>query len=128
MEGQSEVIRGIRGATTVEHDTETEVLAAVDELMTEMIAANNIEPDDVASVFFSATDDIRSVFPAKGLRNREGWRYVPVTCMAEIPVEYSLKLCIRVMLHVNTQKTQKEIQHIYQAGATVLRPDLAEQK
>jgi len=120
------VIRGIRGATTVEHDTETEVMAAVEELMAEMIAANDIDPEMVASVFFSATDDISSVFPAKALRNIEGWRYVPVTCMAEIAVEGALTSCIRVMLHVNTTKSQREIQHIYQAGAKVLRPDLAE--
>ena len=120
------MIRGVRGATTVEQDTETEVVVAVENLMTEMIAANEIDPAMVASVFVSATDDIRSVFPAKALRSMDGWRYVPVTCMAEIPVENSLKLCIRVMLHLNTTKSQAEIQHIYQAGAKVLRPDLAE--
>lgn len=120
------MIRGVRGATTVEQDTETEVVAAVENLMNEMIAANEIDPEMVASVFVSATDDICSVFPAKALRSMDGWRYVPVTCMAEIPVENSLKLCIRVMLHLNTTKSQAEIQHIYQAGAKVLRPDLAE--
>lgn len=118
------MIRGIRGATTVERDTESEVVAAVENLMNEMIAANEIDPEKVASVFVSATDDIRSIFPAKALRSMAGWQYVPVTCMAEIPVENSLKLCIRVMLHLNTTKSQEEIQHIYQAGAKVLRPDL----
>ena len=118
------MIRGIRGATTVEHDTELEVVKAVESLMIEMIAANQIDPEMVASVFVSATSDIRSVFPAKALRSMDGWKYVPVTCMAEIPVENSLKQCIRVMLHLNTTKSQEEIQHIYQAGAKVLRPDL----
>lgn len=118
------MIRGVRGATTVEQDSETEVLAAVKELMSEMIAANQIDPEMVASVFISATDDIQSVFPAKALRSIDGWKYVPVTCMAEIPVEKSLKFCIRVMLHLNTEKSQAEIHHIYQAGAKVLRPDL----
>lgn len=118
------MIRGVRGATTVIHDTETEVLAAVEELMSEMIAANQIDPDMVASVFISTTEDIQSVFPAKALRSIDGWKYVPVTCMAEIPVENSLKLCIRIMLHLNTTKSQQEIKHIYQAGAKVLRPDL----
>ncbi len=118
------MIRGIRGATTVEKDIESEVVNAVEKLMIEMIAANQIDPEMVASVFVSATDDIRSVFPAKALRSMDGWKYVPVTCMAEIPVENSLKQCIRVMLHLNTTKSQEEIQHIYQAGAKVLRPDL----
>jgi chorismate mutase len=118
------VIRGVRGATTVEHDTEAEIVAAVEELMAEMIAANEIEPEMVASVFVSATDDIRSIFPAKALRSMDGWKYVPVTCMAEISVENALKKCIRVLLHLNTTKSQAEIQHIYQAGAKILRPDL----
>ncbi|MBT2602286.1 chorismate mutase [Peribacillus frigoritolerans] len=118
------MIRGIRGATTVESDTEMEVISAVEKLMAEIIQVNEIDPDMVASVFFSATEEIRSVFPAKALRKFEGWTYVPVTCMKEIPVSNSLPFCIRVMIHVNTTKSQKEIQHVYQAGATVLRPDL----
>lgn len=122
--GGIRLIRGIRGATTVENDTESEVIAAVEQLMEEIIRVNDIDPEMVASVFFSATDDLRSIFPAKALRKFEGWTYVPVTCMQEIPVANSLSSCIRVMLHVNTNKSQREIQHIYQAGATVLRPDL----
>ncbi|MCP1494328.1 chorismate mutase [Peribacillus frigoritolerans] len=118
------MIRGIRGATTVESDTEMEVISAVEKLMAEIIQVNEIDPDMVASVFFSATEEIRSVFPAKALRKFKGWTYVPVTCMKEIPVSNSLPFCIRVMIHVNTTKSQKEIQHVYQAGATVLRPDL----
>lgn len=118
------MIRGIRGATTVERDTEMEVISAVEKLMAEIIQVNEVDPDMVASVFFSATEEIRSVFPAKALRKFEGWTYVPVTCMKEIPVSNSLPFCIRVMIHVNTTKSQKEIQHVYQAGATVLRPDL----
>lgn len=122
------MIRGVRGATTVEQDTEADVVVAVEKLMAEMIVANQIEPEMVASVFVSATDDICSVFPAKALRSMNGWKYVPVTCMAEISVENALKLCIRVMLHLNTTKSQAEIQHIYQAGAKVLRPDLMNEK
>ncbi|MFH0067469.1 chorismate mutase [Peribacillus sp. NPDC056705] len=121
------MIRGIRGATTVERDTEMEVISAVEKLMAEIIRVNEIDPDMVASVFFSATEEIRSVFPAKALRKFEGWTYVPVTCMKEIPVTNSLPFCIRVMIHVNTTKPQKEIHHVYQAGATVLRPDLTKQ-
>ncbi|WP_285766225.1 chorismate mutase [Peribacillus sp. SI8-4] len=118
------MIRGIRGATTVEKDTEAEVISAAEKLMAEIIQVNEIDPDTVASVFFSATDEIRSVFPAKALRKFEGWTYVPVTCMREIPVNNSLPFCIRVMIHVNTAKSQEEIKHIYQAGAIALRPDL----
>lgn len=122
--GRKNLIRGIRGATTVSQDTEQEIIEAVVSLMTEIIEKNHVEPEAVASVFFSATEDLSSVFPAKALRKLDGWKYVPVTCMSEISVEGSLQKCIRVMVHVNTNKSQKDIQHVYQEGAQVLRPDL----
>jgi chorismate mutase len=118
------MLRGVRGATTVSKDDEQEIFTAVEKLLTEMIAANDINPEKVASVFISVTDDIRAAFPAKPLREFAGWTYVPVVCMQEIPVQNSLPLCIRVMLHLNTDQSQQEIIHIYQGNATVLRPDL----
>ncbi len=69
-----------------------------------MIKLNQIHPDSVASVFISTTEDINAAFPAKALRKFEGWTYVPVMCMQEIPVPNSLKMCIRIMMHVNTDK------------------------
>lgn len=118
------MIRGIRGATTVTENSEQEIVHATEKLIKEMIEKNKIEPDNVASVFISVTEDITAAFPAKAIRLLEGWTYVPVMCMREIPVEASLKQCIRIMAHVNTFQTQKEIQHVYQEGAMGLRPDL----
>jgi chorismate mutase len=120
------VVRGIRGATTVKENTEQEILQATDELVKEIIQKNGIFPEDVASVFISVTDDITEAFPAKALRTLEGWSYVPVTCMKEITVSGALKKCIRVMMHVNTTKSQQDIHHVYLEGAVVLRPDLVE--
>jgi chorismate mutase len=119
-----EVIRGVRGATTVENDNEMEIIYATEKLLEEMIEKNDINPENVASVLISVTEDITAAFPAKALRKFEGWSYVPVMCMREIPVPQALKLCIRIMLHLNTTKSQKEIEHTYLEGATVLRPDL----
>lgn len=116
------MIRGIRGATTVERDTEMEVISAVEKLMAEIIQVNEIDPDMVASVFFSATEEIRSVFPAKALRKFEGWTYVPVTCMKEIPVSNSLPFCIRVMMR-KYDKISRDTACL-PGRATVLRPDL----
>ncbi|MFB1080826.1 chorismate mutase [Jeotgalibacillus sp. JSM ZJ347] len=118
------MIRGIRGATTVDSDQQESIVSATYFLLAEMIEKNHIDPEDTASVFISTTDDISSVFPAKALRQIEGWEYVPVMCMREIPVKDALPLCIRVMVHVNTKKKQKEIQHIYHHEAVKLRPDL----
>lgn len=123
MGGRS-MIRGVRGATTVQVDTDIEIMTAVERLLREMIELNSIEAEKVASIFISMTEDLRSAFPAKALRKIDGWTYVPVVCMQEIPIVNSLPLCIRIMLHLNTDKEQTQIQHVYQEGATVLRPDL----
>nr|WP_249365492.1 chorismate mutase [Cytobacillus citreus] len=118
------VIRGVRGATTVNDDNEIEIVQATEILLRKMIEENEIEAELVASVFISVTEDITAVFPAKAMRLIEGWKYVPVMCMREIPVASSLPKCIRVMIHVNTNIPQKEISHIYLGGAISLRPDL----
>ncbi|MBM7651439.1 chorismate mutase [Neobacillus cucumis] len=118
------MIRGLRGATTVNSNSEEEILTATEELFAKLIEVNQIEPDSVASVFVSTTEDIDAVFPAKVLRKFPGWTYVPVMCMREMPVPNSLKLCVRVMMHVNTSVPQEEIIHVYLNGAEVLRPDL----
>lgn len=118
------MIRGVRGAITVSQNDAEEITQAAQRLLNEMIIANNIIPDTVASVFISATDDVDAAFPARALRNFEGWKYVPVMCMKELAVPDSLKMCIRVMMHVNTNMAQEEIRHIYLEGAKILRPDL----
>ncbi|WP_462412032.1 chorismate mutase [Neobacillus sp. Marseille-QA0830] len=118
------MIRGVRGATTINSNTAEDILAATEELLGKMIDVNGIQPEAVASVFISTTEDITGAFPAKALRNFAGWTYVPVMCMREISVEKSLRMCIRIMMHLNTDLTQEEIQHVYLNEAKVLRPDL----
>lgn len=118
------MIRGIRGATTADQDDEKEILLSTESLLKEMIVHNDITADHVASVFISATDDITSAFPAKALRGFEEWKYVPVMCMQELEVPHGLPLCIRVMIHYNTQTPQCDVQHIYMKNAVSLRPDL----
>lgn len=118
------MFRGVRGATTVDGNTEEAIISATEELLKQMIETNKILPDQVASVFISTTDDVNAVFPAKALRKFAGWTYVPVMCMREIPVPNSLQMCVRIMMHVNTKASQEEIVHVYQKDAIVLRPDL----
>ena len=117
-------VRGIRGATTVENDSAQEVLQATESLVLEMAEANQFKPEDIGSVIVSTTVDVKAAFPAKAIRSIEGWTYVPVMCTHEIDVPGSMRLCIRVMMNVNTAKKQDEIQHIYQNNAVQLRPDL----
>lgn len=118
------MLRGVRGAITIEENTEAAIVEATKGMMDELISSNRIEADKVASVFISVTEEIDAAFPAKALRLLEGWTYVPVMCMREIPVVSSLEKCIRVMVHVNTDKKQEDIHHVYLEKAIVLRPDL----
>ncbi len=117
-------MRGIRGATTIESDTSTNVLAATRELLEAILAANaGLEPTAIGSAIFTVTDDICSAFPARAAREL-GWAGVPMLDGREIPVPGSLPLCIRVLLHWNTDREQAELRHIYLRGARALRPDL----
>ena len=117
--------RGIRGATTVRTDSKEEVLVATRELLNEIFAQNpDLDKVDIASAFFTTTEDVSSAYPALATREM-GWDFVPMLCAREIPVPDSLAMCIRVLIHWNTEKEQKEIKHIYLRGATKLRPDLA---
>ena len=116
--------RGVRGATTVESDTKENVLFATRELLEAILRANNdLRTDDIASAIFTVTEDITSAYPALGAR-QTGWDSVPMLCACEIPVEGSLPLCIRVLIHWCTNKSQSEINHVYLRGAVRLRPDL----
>src|SRR5690625_4099046 len=91
-----------------------------------MIQKNRIEPEQISHVFFSLTEDLNAVFPAKVSRQIEGWKHVPVMCMREIDVPGSLEKCIRVMLVANTRLQQGEVEHIYLNDAVKLRPDLVD--
>jgi chorismate mutase len=118
------MIRGVRGAITVAKDQPDEIFQETRKLVVEMVKANNIDPETVASVIISTTPDISSAFPAKAVRTLENWTYVPVMCTHEMNVPGSLPLCIRVMMHVNTEVKQKDVQHIFMNEAVKLRPDL----
>ncbi len=116
--------RGVRGATTIENNTRDDVLQATQQLLALIIRRNQIIADDVASATFTVTSDVNAEFPALAARQL-GWREVPLLCGYEIEVPGSLKMCIRVMLHWNTDKSQQEIEHVYIRDAVKLRPDLS---
>jgi chorismate mutase len=117
-------VRGIRGATSVEADTPAEILAATTELLNEILRANKIEGfDEIASAVFTTTADLTSSFPAEAARTL-GMNQVPLLCANEIPVRSSVARCIRVLLHLNTEKTQRDMVHVYLREARRLRPDV----
>jgi chorismate mutase len=118
-------VRGIRGATTVEYNEENEILAATTEMLNHIVAENGIVPDEIGSIFVTVTPDLTATFPAKAIREMDGWELVPLMCSLEVPVVGSLPKCIRLMVMVNTEKQQDEIVHIYLKEAMRLRPDLS---
>jgi chorismate mutase len=114
--------RGIRGATTVEHNEREEILTATRELLQLMIHRNDLHLEDVASAIFTVTEDLDAEFPALAARLL-GWEEVAMICTREIPVPNSLSKCIRILLHVNTTRRASEIEHVYLRGAVNLRPE-----
>lgn len=121
------VFRGIRGAITVDADDSVAIGRATERLLQEIIARNEIELEDVASVLFTLTPDLHACFPALAARDM-GWVTVPMLHAVEIAVPGALGKCIRVLMHVNTMRTAAEIEHVYLDGAAVLRPDLVRTK
>jgi chorismate mutase len=115
-------VRGIRGATAVKQDTAAEVLAATRELLEAIVAANAIAEADIASVIFTVTPDLKSEYPARAARAL-GWTSAALLGATEMDVATGLKRCIRVLLHVNTDRPSSQIKHIYLHEAKALRPD-----
>ncbi|GGB33460.1 chorismate mutase [Virgibacillus dakarensis] len=122
------MIRGVRGATTVQENDELEILENTKELIEEMINRNNIDAESISHVFISVTNDLNAAFPAKSLRQIPGFVYVPVMCMKEIDVPGSLARCIRVMMVTNTTIHQQNVQHVFHHEAKQLRPDLEQRR
>lgn len=118
--------RGIRGATTVAENSREAILAATRELLALIAERNEVAVEDIASVFFTVTEDLDAEHPALAARQL-GWHDVALLCAREIPVPGSLGRVIRVLLHVNTTKSLAEIRHVYLREAVALRPSRADQ-
>lgn len=116
-------VRAIRGATTVSENTIPAIRDAVTELLDAIETHNQLDPEEIVSVIFTATRDLDAIFPAAIARERPYWNNVPLLDVQQMHVEGSLERCIRVLIHVNTPKPQIEIHHSYLRQAQNLRPD-----
>jgi chorismate mutase len=116
-------VRAIRGATTVDADTVGAITERVVALLEQIMARNGLEEGDIISILFTATEDIVSTFPATAARSI-GLGAVPLICARELAVVGSVPRCIRVMLHVETERPRADIHHVYLEGARGLRDDL----
>jgi len=118
---------GVRGAITVDENTEKSMLQASQYLLEEIIKANDIAEEDVASIMFSTTPDLTACYPARAARIM-GWHQTALMGFQETDVPTGLKMCIRILIHWNTEKDQTQIVHKFMGGAAALRPDLAEKQ
>lgn len=116
-------VRAARGAIVVGRDDADTLLGATSRLLQEMIRRNAIPDDDLVSILFTVTDDLRSAFPAEGAR-RIGLGHVPLLCAREIPVDGSMSSVVRILMHFHTERAMREVVHVYLDGAESLRDDL----
>ncbi|MHB1854607.1 MAG: chorismate mutase [Acidimicrobiales bacterium] len=113
-------VRAIRGATTLETDSAEEIDSRVRELVGAILERNALDAEGIISIFFTATPDIRSAFPATSARLM-GLDGVPVMGAQELDVEGGMDLCVRVMLHVETELPRERIEHVYLHRAASLQ-------
>jgi chorismate mutase len=116
-------VQALRGATTVEDDSETQITERVQELVGEMMARNGVAHDDIISIIFTATEDLVAIFPAAAARG-VGLGDVPMLCARELSVEGGTAKCLRMLMHVNTERSRQQLRHVYLHGAQGLRDDL----
>lgn len=117
------LMRGVRGAITADDNTCEAILEATTELLHQLIDANDIQEEEVASVLFTTTPDLTACYPARAARDL-GWTQVALMGFQEINVPGGLPKCIRILIHWNTTRRLDEVNHVFLRGAEVLRPDL----
>ena len=117
-------ISAIRGAITVEENTEKAIETATVKLFKEILDKNAIKPQDIAYINFSATKDITAAYPAKFIRTALNITDVPMMCYQEMAVDGALDMCLRILIVINTINTDFTPTHVYLDGAKILRPDL----
>jgi len=116
-------VRALRGATTVDVDEVAHVTERVQALVTQMLDRNAVAKDDLISILFTATDDIHSTFPATAARPL-GLGDVPLICARELDIVGGTPRCIRVMMHLVTDRGRDQLHHVYLEGARNIRDDL----
>ena len=115
----------LRGAITLAENSRAEVEEKTQRLVKEMLARNDVAHDDLVSIIFTATDDVTAEFPAAAARAL-GLGDVPLLCARELNIEGAMALCVRVMMHLYTERSRAELHHVYLEGARGLRDDLPE--
>lgn len=116
-------IRALRGATTIDEDTPEAIDERVLALFEALFDRNDLQHDDLISVILTATPDIHSQFPATSAR-KFGLGDVPLLCAQELDIVGAMPRCVRVLVHLSTERTRAELHHVYLEGTQSLRDDL----
>jgi chorismate mutase len=116
-------VRAVRGAIQVDGDSRDEILEGSAELVRTVLERNELAPEDVISIVFTATPDLTAEFPAYAARQL-GLTDVPLLCASEIAVPGAMPRTLRLLAHVETDKSRAELRHAYLRGAAALRTDL----
>ncbi len=114
------ITKGIRGAITLEENSEDAIKFATLELLNALIFANSIEESMISHVIFTLTSDLNAAFPAKFARVDLGWKNTAMMCFHELDVPNSLPKCLRVLVVINCDEKFVP-QFVYLKGAKVLR-------
>lgn len=117
-------MRGIRGAISVNKNTQEAISEATQRLLLAVMEENKLKAEDIISVTFTLTKDLNAAFPAACARELPGWNYIPMLCAVEVDVPGSLNSCLRVLVHADIKTGQREVKHVYLDKAVRLRPDL----
>lgn len=117
-------LRGLRGAITVEENSQKAIWSAAQLLITELMSANQIHPDTIGAIIFSSTKDLTAAFPTTGVRQLPAMQYLPLFDTVEVDVEGSMPMCLRVLILADVDKSLNEVCHVYLGDAKKLRPDL----
>jgi chorismate mutase len=116
-------VRALRGATTLDVDTTEHMQERVQELLREMIERNSVHHDDIISIIFTATDDLHSMFPATAARPL-GLGDLPLLCARELKIEGATPKCVRILMHLNTDRVPNDLRHVYLENARGLNDEL----
>ncbi|MFH8612443.1 chorismate mutase [Streptomyces sp. NPDC018029] len=120
-------VRAVRGAVQLERDEAGHMGEQVSALLTALLERNGLTGDDLISIWFTATPDLHSDFPAAAARGLGiGLSDVPLICAQELDVEGAMPRVVRVLAHIDTDRPRSEITHVYLGAAAALRKDIAQ--
>ncbi|MER6169236.1 chorismate mutase [Streptomyces violaceorubidus] len=118
-------VRAVRGAVQLERDEAGHMDEQVAALLTTLMERNGLAVDDLISLWFTATPDLHSDFPAAAARGL-GITDVPLICAQELDVEGAMPRVVRVLAHIESDRPRTEIAHVYLGAAAALRKDIAQ--